>query len=858
MASTSFKIPCPSCEAGVLVKDESLVGKKIDCPKCKYRFVVEAPNGKDKGTATRKAAPPAGKTKPDVKAPPAKTKPGAKVPKEEPADEEDRPKKGLASNKKMLLLAGAGVLVLLIGGFLVLNKFVFGKKPEIRKPPNIVNQQPPKVPDSTTDPSTANEDPETVKKKKDQTPKPSPRPQPVALSPAGPGLTSLLPAQAQHVTHVFVRETLDLAPLLASAAYRSGPFADEIFKEKLGFPLKSVDDLIRAESYRDSWTFTVVHLTEGVNVEDLKGRLGLEPAPGSPANGRDFFQVTKNAAWLEQLGRMSVGTQAPPTTSKEKERPLFLRIHDPQTLVFADAAPMTEYLGRTAPPSEDSYATLKNTAMKAMLDKMEKLPPDSPDRVLVSSVTDLESARMPSPSGRVQWRFRPLWDVAYALTDYAQRLKLLGTVLLRRGKEPVTYRYQNEIECVNDTDLRTIEKDLREKVAPDVSRFLELLLGLKVAVADSEGNDQATSPMNPAATNPPPPPPPIGRPPPGGRQVGPPGGRRPGGRPPAMGGRPPVVQNPNPPPMANAPKEPVKVNDGVTHIVVAGNDKSVVFTLHVVLDDKSLPNLVRMADLMMLGLRGQLEVASGLGHRNSLARAVKKLGEQPGGFPPGLLPRKDASWTARDPEQRISWMAGLLPYLGQETLYNQYIKKDASWKDRANWMAAGTIIPEFLDPSYPEWARRAAYPGVPFPLAGTHYVGIGGVGRGAAEYSADNPLAGVFGYDRATSLEEIRKNRGLAHTAVMVQVPYDGPAGITPWMAGGGSTIRGVPETDSVKPFVSTKLNGKSGTYLLMADGSVRFVGADVKDEVFKAFCTIKGPADVANLDREAPAVKAK
>jgi hypothetical protein len=75
-------------------------------------------------------------------------------------------------------------------------------------------------------------------------------------------------------------------------------------------------------------------------------------------------------------------------------------------------------------------------------------------------------------------------------------------------------------------------------------------------------------------------------------------------------------------------------------------------------------------------------------------------------------------------------------------------------------------------------------------------------------------------------------------------------------MAGGGSTLRGVPEKDSVKPFISTTHNGKAGTFLLMADGSVRFVGADVKDEVFKALCTIKGPAEVAGLDREAPVVQ--
>src|ERR1700720_1986956 len=44
----SFKQQCPSCEALVPIKDGSLVGKKVDCPKCKYRFIVEDPVAKDK------------------------------------------------------------------------------------------------------------------------------------------------------------------------------------------------------------------------------------------------------------------------------------------------------------------------------------------------------------------------------------------------------------------------------------------------------------------------------------------------------------------------------------------------------------------------------------------------------------------------------------------------------------------------------------------------------------------------------------------------------------------------------------------------------------------------------------------
>src|SRR5262249_62408246 len=44
MAMTAgFKQQCPSCEAMVPIRDANLIGRKIDCPKCKYRFVVEDP-----------------------------------------------------------------------------------------------------------------------------------------------------------------------------------------------------------------------------------------------------------------------------------------------------------------------------------------------------------------------------------------------------------------------------------------------------------------------------------------------------------------------------------------------------------------------------------------------------------------------------------------------------------------------------------------------------------------------------------------------------------------------------------------------------------------------------------------------
>ena len=43
MANTRFSVPCPSCEASVPIKGAELIGKKTECPKCKYRFVVPDP-----------------------------------------------------------------------------------------------------------------------------------------------------------------------------------------------------------------------------------------------------------------------------------------------------------------------------------------------------------------------------------------------------------------------------------------------------------------------------------------------------------------------------------------------------------------------------------------------------------------------------------------------------------------------------------------------------------------------------------------------------------------------------------------------------------------------------------------------
>src|SRR5262245_50135765 len=215
----AFKQPCPSCEMLVPIRSASLIGKKIDCPKCKYRFVIEEPgspeaaaddapamNEAELQALTRK--PKSGKVKANGQPATAK-KPRAVD--DAGGEEKPREKKEGAASKKLVLglgLGAVGLVVLAVAGFVILGGG--GKK----------NDPPPKgiTPNTGTLP-VVQEVPKEKEKKED--PKP---PEPVEKAPltAGPELTNLLPADAEHVLHVFFKNVFNPASLLAKSAFGPG------------------------------------------------------------------------------------------------------------------------------------------------------------------------------------------------------------------------------------------------------------------------------------------------------------------------------------------------------------------------------------------------------------------------------------------------------------------------------------------------------------------------------------------------------------------------------------------------------------------------------------------------------------
>jgi hypothetical protein len=297
-----------------------------------------------------------------------------------------------------------------------------------------------------------------------------------------------------------------------------------------------------------------------------------------------------------------------------------------------------------------------------------------------------------------------------------------------------------------------------------------------------------------------------------------------------------------------------------SEIRVSQNFTQVEFAMELALDGGAMARLQNMFGLFASTMRVDMEAAASLSLRHALGAAGKQLAEQgvrepkvPGRtYPPGAFKRLDASLRIdREPKNRISWMAGLLPYLGHENLFGR-INFNQSWRDPSNWLAGNTLVPQFLDPSYPYDTRYRAVPGSSLDYATTHFVGIAGVGMDAAYYKRGDPSVadkrGVFGYEESAAMHEIISGRGLSNTIFMIQVPHDGITGVNPWIAGGGATLRGVPEKNSIQPFVLSKdRNGnvirhknKNGTFAIMTDGSVRFIDENVSDDVFKAMCTIQ------------------
>jgi len=204
-------------------------------------------------------------------------------------------------------------------------------------------------------------------------------------------------------------------------------------------------------------------------------------------------------------------------------------------------------------------------------------------------------------------------------------------------------------------------------------------------------------------------------------------------------------------------------------------------------------------------------------------------------LPAGTIPNAKLT-----PDQRLSWLVEILPFIEEDHLY-RHLDLDAGWESPVNLLLSQTRI-RLLDCG--DW-RREFSSAQPWE---TPYVGIAGLGLDAAALPLGAPNIGVFGYDRQVAFADAKD--GTSNTLMVLESARD--TGL--WSQGGFTTVRELDPQDKPylgvgRPFGGTHFSenhvvqrGHSiGCNALMMDGSVRFLSDSTSPEVLEALVTIGG-----------------
>jgi Protein of unknown function (DUF1559) len=218
------------------------------------------------------------------------------------------------------------------------------------------------------------------------------------------------------------------------------------------------------------------------------------------------------------------------------------------------------------------------------------------------------------------------------------------------------------------------------------------------------------------------------------------------------------------------------------------------------------------------GRRGQCE-----SNMHNLALAMLCYYQITGSFPSGTVPN-----ASLPPADRLGVYVPVSPYLEEQELYNR-IDQTQPWHGGGNGSVAGVRIGILICPN----AARVA-PTAPQP---TTSIGIAGRGIDAPSLPKTDPRAGIFGYDRQTTLADIKD--GAANTMMFAE---SGRV-MGSWLQGGPATVRGLDPTNV--PYISPgrQFGGLHDdiAVIAMADGSVRVVSESIDPKVFEAMATIAG-----------------
>jgi uncharacterized protein (TIGR03067 family) len=977
MATINYTVSCPSCEATVPIRSSASIGKKIECPKCKYRFVVpEPPEGEGGDDA------------------------GAKKGK----DAAKKAKKAKSGNTKVVVGVLLGVLA--VGVLVVGAIFLFGDDspstasagntkaggggpvtpPTPPTPPGVVGggETTPTGTGDTTPTGTGGAGGEQATPSGaggEQHPAPPPPP---PVPGGGKDPTNLLPGDTRAVYRINADRLAMAATPIQTAFFDAN--IRGLFEKSFTFPVSDVAVYIHCVVDPDREPFAVIRTKTPFREKDVYAKLDLEkPQNRGGLVKKDYFLVKSNAfidaaslAFNTRSLAALVGLPLPPVeptrapTAAAKKYALC--VYDTQTLLIGSEGVMERFLtdlqdngyppfkseltptesapapggqpgeegatppggapggpmgpprrppvgpggpggamsapatgsggvvpyqaaqppglpqvppgagaggatpprlpagppgfpggpggapgGRAGPPrrlftSVPTYRTI-DPQLKRMLNELEQ-DERNPPAVVYAEIIDqrIINTRVFAAMAK---------QTGDAMLGLLSQLRLVGAALNQFNRDKANGLVA--LEYVSDDDAR---KSVNEQIVPLLNRALPTAnqtLGTQIAVrnnvggqggggfpgggfpgggfpggGESELGGAGVGGPGGGGTMPTPPPPGGGA---GGRR-GPPGLGGPEGGFPGFGGFPGRGQQ----------------GAGQSSIDITLSDRIVTLKGDIDWNEDKYASVVQLAVTRLAGqMKGRMQVLTGEIDQHALAVAAARLSAQKKPFPRGTLERELRDERYRlppPPDQRVSFMADLLPFIGRAGLRTQIDDKKFAWYAKENLPAAEAWVPEFLVPYYPQDSWRATHPlAEGRSLGGTNYVAPAGIGLDAARYDPNDPelarRVGITGYDWGSKPEDVKD--GMSNTIYLLQAAPSQ----RPWIAGGGSTVVGVDDTDDpMAPFVHRRPDGQRGTYALMADGSVRWIKEGVNPAVFKGMVTRAGGENLADLDKIAPMQK--
>jgi uncharacterized protein (TIGR03067 family)/predicted Zn finger-like uncharacterized protein len=917
----SLTVNCPSCDAAFAVKD-TLIGKKVDCPKCKYRFKVEEPGEDDAD--------------------------------EKPSKKKAAKKSGGGSN--MLIIGGIigllAVILLGVGGY-----FIFANggdsKPSAPKPATT----PPTAP---TGGNNTNAGAAAIGMEGDATPgsggaagtSPGGQATAEAPKPSASSVTSM--GDLKNPTLLLPGDTIRLIAVHADRLMTTPLYSTlfdtntrEFFKRSLTFDAADVEIYIHAVVNPDRTNFGIFRLKKPLDQQALLNGTDNEKGPQSPINGKHFYNTLKSNAFLDAIGRAlapenladELGIQLTDEEKKKKadDKKLAYHVVDSHTLIIADQLDLERFLrdlddkglppmksvlapdGPAPTPSETpgspmpggegspdggkgsgpgmgfrlgndnrtylrtqlrprgvpgspggqppgdpqpgggDQGQLPNTAaprrsftanpdyrsvdeeLKYMMNRLYDEDTKNPPLIVYAEKIDQRIINQRA----LNMLFRATNDAVVGLMS---TMKVVGVAIRQFDKNK--FSASASFEFQNEADARTSTERFIQPILNQAIPILGLFLGTPIEIKNNSGGGGGS---------------------PGGLDIGGPGGPPgrgggPGGPPSGIGGPPPGIAGGSPgvgPAGGEGPGgDPNGGGNSIpSSITVSLEDKATILALEILWNEDRykrtiFPAIVSAATQM----KGRMAVLSGETTWHSLASRFPSVLNDKKAFPRGTIERElkaDRYGLAFPPEQRVSFLADLLPFLGKGGLRSTIKGDKLPWYAKENLTAAESWIPEFLVPYYPQTSWRAYHPLAEGKVLGaTNFVGLSGLGLDSARFDPTNAdhakKIGITGYGWGSTKAEI--SDGLSNTIYLIQAP---PGLRRPWIAGGGATIMGVDDqaANPVLDFVHQSQDKKRGTYVLMADGSVRWVTESIDPKVFKGMVTRAGGENLGNLDGLAPKV---